>query len=156
LRPTSWTPLRAASAIGITATHIGVLKRLAVIELAAAEGVRTYLNPQIVWASADMIRHEEGSISMPGLTEEIDRHARVRMSYPSGFDVIDRLFRFLLPSVDDEPAWAFWDPCPQKKIMRPSAEPMKKASLHTNIDAAAPSAPPIQNEPLMARSVHPR
>jgi polypeptide deformylase len=33
--------LRAASAIGITATHIGVLKRLAVIELAAADGVRT-------------------------------------------------------------------------------------------------------------------
>ena len=42
--------LRAASAIGITATHIGVLKRLAVIELAAADGVRTYVNPQIVWA----------------------------------------------------------------------------------------------------------
>jgi len=73
--------LRAASAIGITATHIGVLKRLAVIELAAAEGVRTYVNPQIVWASADMIRHEEGSVSMPGVTEEIERHARVRMSY---------------------------------------------------------------------------
>jgi peptide deformylase len=69
--------LRAASAIGITATHIGVLKRLAVIELAAAEGVRTYVNPQIVWASADMIRHEEGSVSMPGITEEIERHARV-------------------------------------------------------------------------------
>jgi peptide deformylase len=30
--------MRAASAIGITATHIGVLKRLAVIELAAADG----------------------------------------------------------------------------------------------------------------------
>ena len=73
--------LRAASAIGITATHIGVLKRLAVIELAAADGVRTYVNPQIVWASADMIRHEEGSVSMPGVTEEIERHARVRMNY---------------------------------------------------------------------------
>jgi peptide deformylase len=73
--------LRVASAIGITAPHIGVLKRLAVIELAAADGVRTYVNPQIVWASADMIRHEEGSVSMPGVTEEIERHARVRMSY---------------------------------------------------------------------------
>jgi len=73
--------LRAASAIGITATHIGVLKRLTVIELAAADGVRTYVNPQIVWASADMIRHEEGTVSMPGVTEEIVRHARVRMSY---------------------------------------------------------------------------
>jgi peptide deformylase len=52
-----------------------------VIELAAADGVRTYVNPQIVWTSADMIRHEEGSVSMPGVTEEIERHARVRMSY---------------------------------------------------------------------------
>jgi hypothetical protein len=50
--------LRAASAIGITAPHLGILKRLVVIELAAADGVRTYVNPQIVWASADMIRHD--------------------------------------------------------------------------------------------------
>jgi peptide deformylase len=83
--------LRAASAIGITATHIGVLKRLAVIELAASDGVRTYVNPQIVWDSADMIRHEEGSVSMPGVTEEIERHARVRMSYQelSGVEKIE-------------------------------------------------------------------
>ena len=73
--------LRAASAIGITAPHIGVLKRLVVIELAAVDGVRTYVNPQIVWASADIIRQEEGSVSMPGVTEETERHARVRMSY---------------------------------------------------------------------------
>ena len=53
----------------------------AAIELAAADGVRTYVNPQIVWASVDMIRHEEGSVSMPGVTEEIERHARVRMRY---------------------------------------------------------------------------
>ena len=61
----SWTRLRAASAIGITAAHIGVLKRLAVIELYAAtrKGVQIYVNPQIVWASADMIRHEERAAS---------------------------------------------------------------------------------------------
>jgi Polypeptide deformylase len=34
-----------------------------------------------LWASADMIRHEEGSVSMPAVTEEIERHARVRTSY---------------------------------------------------------------------------
>jgi peptide deformylase len=73
--------LRAASAIGITAAHIGVLKRLAVIEIAELEEARTYVNPQIVWASPKMIRHEEGSVSMLGVTEEIQRHARVRMSY---------------------------------------------------------------------------
>jgi peptide deformylase len=28
-----------------------------------------------------MIRHQEGSVSMPGVTEEVERHARVRVSY---------------------------------------------------------------------------
>ena len=65
--------MRAAPGIGITAPHIGILKRLIVIELTAADGVRTYVNPQIVWTSADMIRHKEGSVSMPGVTEEIER-----------------------------------------------------------------------------------
>jgi peptide deformylase len=105
--------LRAASAIGITATHIGVLKRLAVIELPAADGVRTYVNPQIVWASADMIRHEEGSVSMPGVTEEIERHARVRMSYQdlSGVEKIveaDGLLSVCLQHEVDQLDGIFW------------------------------------------------
>src|SRR2546421_7832345 len=105
--------LRAASAIGITAPHIGVLKRLVVIELAAADGVRTYVNPQIVWASADMIRHEEGSVSLPGVTEEIERHARVRMSYEdlSGVEKIeeaDGLLSVCLQHEVDQLDGSFW------------------------------------------------
>ncbi len=73
--------LRAASAIGITASHIGVLKRLVVIKIADLEEARIYVNLQIVWVSPELIRHTEGSVSMPGVTEEIERHARVRVSY---------------------------------------------------------------------------
>jgi peptide deformylase len=28
-----------------------------------------------------MIRHAEGSVSMPGVTEDIERHARIRVRY---------------------------------------------------------------------------
>jgi peptide deformylase len=73
--------MHAAPGIGITAPHIGILKRLVVIELSPAAGLRTYVNPAILWASAEMIRHTEGSVSMPGVTEDIERHARVRISY---------------------------------------------------------------------------
>ena len=73
--------MRAAPGIGITAPHIGILKRLVVIELSPAAGLRTYVNPVILWASDHMIRHTEGSVSMPGVTENIERHARVRISY---------------------------------------------------------------------------
>jgi peptide deformylase len=74
------TAMRAAPGIGIAASHIGVLKRLVVLELSAGE-VRTYVNPEIVWASSDMIEHQEGSVSMPGVADTIARHARVQVSY---------------------------------------------------------------------------
>ncbi|MCB1550189.1 MAG: peptide deformylase [Hyphomicrobiaceae bacterium] len=73
--------MHAAPGIGITAPHIGILKRLVVIELSPAAGLRTYVNPAILWASAEMIRHTEGSVSMPGIAEDIERHPRVRVSY---------------------------------------------------------------------------
>ncbi|RUV41175.1 peptide deformylase [Mesorhizobium sp. M1A.T.Ca.IN.004.03.1.1] len=73
--------MHAAPGIGITAPHIGILKRLVVIELSPAAGLRTYVNPVILWASAEMIRYTEGSVSMPGVTEDIERHARVRVRY---------------------------------------------------------------------------
>jgi peptide deformylase len=73
--------MHAAPGIGITAPHIGIGRRLVVIELSTAEGRCVYVNPQIVWASSELIKHMEGSVSMPGVSEEIERHARVRVVY---------------------------------------------------------------------------
>jgi peptide deformylase len=73
--------MRAAPGIGITAPHIGVPLRVVVLELDAKEGPRTYVNPEIEWASPEMIFHREGSVSMPGINDEVERHARVRISY---------------------------------------------------------------------------
>ena len=73
--------MRAAPGIGITAPHIGVPLRVVVLELDAKDGARTYVNPEIEWVSAEMILHREGSVSMPGVNDEVQRHARVRISY---------------------------------------------------------------------------
>ncbi|NEI74623.1 peptide deformylase [Rhizobium lusitanum] len=73
--------MRAAPGVGITAAHIGVLKRVVVIELSREDGVRTYVNPQIVWSSQESMRHTEGSVSMPGVTEEIVRPKSIRFRY---------------------------------------------------------------------------
>src|SRR3954463_12582934 len=73
--------MHAAPGIGITAPHIGVLLRVVVLDLDPVEGARTYVNPQIIWASPEMIMHQEGSVSMPGVNDDISRHARVRISY---------------------------------------------------------------------------
>jgi peptide deformylase len=73
--------MHAAPGIGITAPHIGVSLRVVVLELDAADGARTYVNPEIVWASPETMLHLEGSVLMPGINDEIRRHARVRINY---------------------------------------------------------------------------
>ena len=73
--------MRAAPGIGITAPHIGVPLRVVVLELDTRIGAQTYVNPQVEWASPEMILHKEGSVSMPGVNDEVQRHARVRISY---------------------------------------------------------------------------
>jgi len=73
--------MRDAGGIGITAPHIGIATRLVVLELTREEGPTIYVNPTIVWASDELIRHPEGSVSMPGVTAEIERPTRVRIRY---------------------------------------------------------------------------
>lgn len=73
--------LRAAPGIGITAPHVGIMKRLVVIELDRGGEPRFYVNPQIEWVSPTLMRHEEGSVSMPGVSDTIERPAAVRVRY---------------------------------------------------------------------------
>jgi peptide deformylase len=73
--------MRAAPGIGITAAHVGILQRLTVIELDGPRSTRTYVNPSIIRESPDFVRHTEGSVSMPGVTDEVERPARVRVRY---------------------------------------------------------------------------
>jgi peptide deformylase len=57
--------LYAAPGIGITAPHIGISLRVVVLDLEPIVGARSYVNPEITWASPEMIAHQEGSVSMP-------------------------------------------------------------------------------------------
>jgi peptide deformylase len=73
--------IRAVSGIGITAPHIGIPQRLVILDLPATEDARIYVNPVLVWASTEITRYPEGSISMPGVQEEIERPTRIRVQY---------------------------------------------------------------------------
>jgi peptide deformylase len=73
--------MHAAPSIGITAPHIGISLRVVVLDVDAIDGARTYVNPEITFASPEMIMHQEGSVSMPGVNDDIQRRARVRISY---------------------------------------------------------------------------
>ncbi|MFB9950773.1 peptide deformylase [Rhizobium puerariae] len=73
--------MRAAPGVGITAAHIGVFTRLVVLELSREAGPHFYANPEILSSSAETMRHAEGSVSMPGATDEVERPKRIRFRY---------------------------------------------------------------------------
>ena len=73
--------MRDAPGIGITAPHIGVFQRVVVLELDGPGSARTYINPEDVWTSSGPILHREGSVSMPGVNDEVTRQAQVRIRY---------------------------------------------------------------------------
>ena len=105
--------MRAAPGIGITAPHIGVLQRLTVIELDAKAGVKIYVNPEITWSSAETISHAEGSVSMPGISEDVVRPSRVRVRYQTLLgqvkeDEADGLLSICLQHEIDQLDGIFW------------------------------------------------
>ncbi|TDR85133.1 peptide deformylase [Enterovirga rhinocerotis] len=73
--------LASVSAIGLTAPHIGEPWRVAVIRMEPGDPVRTYVNPSVSWSSDETQTHDEGSVSMPGMRERIERPARLHLRY---------------------------------------------------------------------------
>jgi peptide deformylase len=72
--------IRSTSGVGITGPHIGVFSRVVVLELPRGE-VATYVNPRILALDGAPMRNTEGSISMPGVTDEVERPERVTVAF---------------------------------------------------------------------------
>jgi peptide deformylase len=77
----------AAPGVGLAAPQIGVAQRLFVIDIAGADDpsdLRVFVNPQIVEAVGEIL-WDEGCLSFPGVTEEIERAERVKVTAQDRF-----------------------------------------------------------------------
>jgi peptide deformylase len=74
----------AAPGIGLAAIQIGVPKRAIVVDLgrdAQPEGPLFLVNPEITWASDDVLEREEGCLSLPEQYAGVARPSEVKVSY---------------------------------------------------------------------------
>jgi peptide deformylase len=70
----------AAPGVGLAATQVDVHKRVIVIDISEEKnGLRVFINPQIVWASEETELCEEGCLSVPGVFDSVRRPSRVRV-----------------------------------------------------------------------------
>ncbi|MGH6736954.1 MAG: peptide deformylase [Methyloceanibacter sp.] len=73
-----------APGIGLAAPQIGVSRRLIVMDPAKEDAPKTplvMLNPEILERSDELRVHEEGCLSIPEVTAEIERPAKVKVAF---------------------------------------------------------------------------
>ena len=69
-----------AKGVGLAATQVNVHERVVVIDTSEERNEPLVLiNPEIIWASDEMIVWEEGCLSVPTIYDKVDRHARVKV-----------------------------------------------------------------------------
>jgi peptide deformylase len=74
----------AAPGIGLAAIQIGAPLRIIVMDLSKdedAKAPRHFINPEIVWASAEKKLWEEGCLSVPDFYDNVERPERVKLRW---------------------------------------------------------------------------
>jgi peptide deformylase len=76
--------MRDGMGVGLAATQLGLLRRVLVFQAGRDSEPSALINPAVEWLSADVVLAEEGCLSLPQVTMEVERplHARI-----GGFDV---------------------------------------------------------------------
>ncbi|TAM86752.1 MAG: peptide deformylase [Candidimonas sp.] len=70
----------AAPGVGLAATQVDVHERVVVIDISEnGDDLRVLINPEILWKSEEQQVYEEGCLSVPGVYDEVQRAARVRV-----------------------------------------------------------------------------
>lgn len=68
--------MTAANGVGLAAPQVGISKRFFVL-VADDDVRRVFINPQIVATSAELCSYDEGCLSLPGVSETIQRPTKV-------------------------------------------------------------------------------
>jgi peptide deformylase len=72
--------MRDGMGVGLAATQLGVLRRVLVFQAGADSEPAALVNPAVEWASADQATAEEGCLSLPRVSVDVERALHVRVS----------------------------------------------------------------------------
>jgi peptide deformylase len=71
--------MRDAIGVGLAAPQLGISQRLLVYKIGSDGPLITLVNPQLEWKSEDAEAFEEGCLSIPGVTIDVERPVHVRV-----------------------------------------------------------------------------
>jgi peptide deformylase len=76
--------MRDGMGVGLAATQLGILRRLLVFQAGPDSEPTALINPEVEWLSAEVVVAEEGCLSLPGVSMDVERPLHARFS---GLDV---------------------------------------------------------------------
>ncbi|HWI96433.1 MAG TPA: peptide deformylase [Solirubrobacterales bacterium] len=76
--------MRDGMGVGLAATQLGILRRLLVFQAGPDSEPTALVNPEIEWLSSEVVVAEEGCLSLPRVSMDVERPLHVRLS---GLDV---------------------------------------------------------------------
>jgi len=82
--------MRDAMGVGLAATQVGILRRLLVFQAGPDSEPTALVNPEVEWLSEEAVVAEEGCLSLPRVSMDVERPLHARLG---GLDV------------DGEPVW---------------------------------------------------
>jgi peptide deformylase len=69
-----------APGVGLAASQVDVHQQIIVIDTSDTRSdLRVFINPEIIWASADRQVYEEGCLSVPGIYDGVERPSEVKV-----------------------------------------------------------------------------
>jgi peptide deformylase len=72
--------MRDGMGVGLAATQLGILRRMLVFQAGGDSEATALVNPSVEWLSGEVVVAEEGCLSLPGVSMDVERplHARVK------------------------------------------------------------------------------
>ena len=69
-----------APGVGLAATQVDIHERIVVIDVSDEQNdLKVFINPEIIWASAEKKSWSEGCLSVPDFYDEVERPAQIRV-----------------------------------------------------------------------------
>ncbi|MFL6658600.1 MAG: peptide deformylase [Massilia sp.] len=70
-----------APGVGLAASQVDVHEQLLIVDTSDEKNaLRVFINPTIVWASAEKQVYDEGCLSVPGIYDGVERPAKIKVS----------------------------------------------------------------------------
>ena len=131
--------MKAYNGVGLAANQVGVLQRVAVVDVPREEGPRVryvLINP-VIESRSGTIKGEEGCLSIPGIWEEVTRSKKVHVTArneqgePIELDAEDYLARAIQHEVDHLDGVLFVDRLSglKRQFLRRSLEALARGEL---------------------------